>query len=1084
MFDYQIWLVVWNSHIAQKPPSWRGCDSQFLRGLCHLAMDPPPILTDLGSVPYGSTFSCVGKMLVFDIAHSAHRMEMVPSGQIFCFDGMLDYGHDTYTLLDVRLDQLYPTPQVSLGSLGKTMFHDVPTWENLHAIVELCSGFGGLGQGATACGFHPQVAIDTNQRFLDLYASHTDLRCIQGDIADPAVWYETWKTHKGAMPATAGISCQPYSSLGDGRGQADSRSKSLPAALSYAHHCRCPFLLLECVEPAANNAYVQEQISTFTKVTGFHCSQIVQRLEDVWPCRRSRRWCLLTSPVLGHISLEVPPKLNEVSRLEQLISDIRPWHSDDEHMLLLNETELTWFGVRTGHESKHVINLKGIAPTSLHAYGSQLHACACGCRSGPLSDFRLREKGIFGLLVPVPDDLGNKTYRHVHPNELQCANGYDPITCLGPNVKLSLNAVGQIASPLQSCWVFSQISRHLASMQTGVSDVNPLFNLQALRTWLVHRAHQIWQPNGTLDDSKFLSLMKYWDQYAELSLEQLMDTTRWSPHLGTTYGLGDILDHLIRTKQKSQLPHPLPTEVTGLSDDCDDLRPTPCPGEVCRPTQQSAVSVVHSVQSSGHDNVSDPSLPYAVALHPSAPHDMHVEDSVETPCLTAQQEFRSFMSVEVSDLPDMLMNSHCSFQWVGFDVQPLVVAVGSRTTLADFLRAESKLHQSGLPHTISDRDAKVLALDTPLIPGGLYFMWTAEALDSCRGVTGSHLQSLAKLTAVAHAEVGEGESRLLPIMPGRPDVLGLSGECGLLPRMPGDKHDDVLMVDNTVLDHPMEPHEDPRPDHLDMLISVYEEVEPTYTWTHPCVPHAEGNASAAGPLLQLGPAQLTALRPPFFSNSTQFAAVRTQQIHAQERTTILANQKHACADDEIRFHLSKVILEHTTRARANDLKPAILIDPLLMSAWVRGCTATCPEWVAHHQQLLTTGTVCVSAVALDGHWIPVHVNVHQNQLICFAWNCTRSQQSMIQAFGKTLMTYFGLHDFQVSFPTMFAEAETHCGAIAVMVIRHVLLQEAMPSTLQGLEYVHESLRSAFAAVVHEVQLCPTNPGSGVLALKM
>ena len=96
--------------------------------------------------------------------------------------------------------------------------------------------------------------------------------------------------------------------------------------------------------------------------------------------------------------------------------------------------------------------------------GTQLGPCPCGCRSGPLAIDRLRQKGLFGVLVQLPSphakSLEQCRLRHAHPWELAVLNGVLPCRYEG-NIKLALTGLGQIASPLQVTWLVSQIQSHL-----------------------------------------------------------------------------------------------------------------------------------------------------------------------------------------------------------------------------------------------------------------------------------------------------------------------------------------------------------------------------------------------------------------------------------------------------------------------------------------------------------------------------------------------------------------------------------------------------------------------------------------------
>ena len=51
--------------------------------------------------------------------YEAHKLTLHPGGQDFTFESVLDYGYSAYTFLNVQLQQLYPTPKVVMGSVGR-----------------------------------------------------------------------------------------------------------------------------------------------------------------------------------------------------------------------------------------------------------------------------------------------------------------------------------------------------------------------------------------------------------------------------------------------------------------------------------------------------------------------------------------------------------------------------------------------------------------------------------------------------------------------------------------------------------------------------------------------------------------------------------------------------------------------------------------------------------------------------------------------------------------------------------------------------------------------------------------------------
>ena len=66
---------------------------------------------------------------------------------------------------------------------------------------------------------------------------------------------------KNAVPEpallAAGVSCQPYSQLGDAKGGLDDRARSLPFVLRAATLLQSSAVVLECVCQAASDAWVR-----------------------------------------------------------------------------------------------------------------------------------------------------------------------------------------------------------------------------------------------------------------------------------------------------------------------------------------------------------------------------------------------------------------------------------------------------------------------------------------------------------------------------------------------------------------------------------------------------------------------------------------------------------------------------------------------------------------------------------------------------------------------------------------------------------------------------------------------------------
>ena len=66
-----------------------------------------------------------------------------------------------------------------------------------------------------ACGFHPIVAVDFNDKMCTLDQRQCAIDTIVGDVTDVDTACKIWYYAKGAGSMTGGFSCQPFSRLGD-----------------------------------------------------------------------------------------------------------------------------------------------------------------------------------------------------------------------------------------------------------------------------------------------------------------------------------------------------------------------------------------------------------------------------------------------------------------------------------------------------------------------------------------------------------------------------------------------------------------------------------------------------------------------------------------------------------------------------------------------------------------------------------------------------------------------------------------------------------------------------------------------------
>ncbi len=463
-----------------------------------------------------------------DTNDGIHRLATIPSGCHCRFQGSLDKGMASYSLLRVKVIEATPIPLLAMVEQSIVLCHPHPSWEDSKAVIELCAGMGALGHGAASAGFRSTAACELRSTIATLYNQHCDAQMVVGDICEFGTLQALHCAHPRSAVLAAGISCQPYSRLGDCKSGSDERAQTLPATLASAHYLRALIVVLECVEPASRDAFVNWHVNQFCSRTGFHRTEAILQLSEIWPSKRARWWCILSAPAIGPVKLPALPKMFDLPSIRHVLPEIQKWEIAEERKLRLTPVELEAFSQESGSATKYLLNMKGVMPCALHAWGSQVLPCPCGCRLEGLSSSRLLSKGLFGVLAPclalaeVSEERVQSQYRHLHPKEAALLCGLDPALSWSENLRLTLGAVGQLASPLQANWVFNHIKFALETSHFGSSQLQPVAELRAFRAWLLARAQLVWNfEEANMIPSEALSLSFHWKSLASMPMAEL-----------------------------------------------------------------------------------------------------------------------------------------------------------------------------------------------------------------------------------------------------------------------------------------------------------------------------------------------------------------------------------------------------------------------------------------------------------------------------------------------------------------------------------------------------------------------------------
>ena len=364
---------------------------------------------------------------------------------------------------------------------------------NKDGLADLACGIGGFTVGGLAAGWRPVVAIDTHPQAVEAYrALHGETHpCLCADLLCPDTLRQV--THANPAVIALGFPCQPFSAAGYQRGFGDERSRILLALLTYAAVLRPHALVLENVHGfavAANGDYARQLGEALAALApAFHTQAETVDLREVRPLKRTR-W-LAFCPRQSQW-LRLPPHLQRLittatwtprrSRTLASLGIPRPGASYQDMMLPQDSYQRYIDGryLPNDFRSRYVQNWDAL-PALTHSYGSEFCACPCGCRPAGLSEFHLRKKGVFALLVRLEHGA-----RLLAPEEAAQLMGFSRHTYwaqVAPGTGLAL--LGNAISPLHAGRVMGRLAMFSAIL--AQMHVTPQY-LPGLIQHIIHHA--------------------------------------------------------------------------------------------------------------------------------------------------------------------------------------------------------------------------------------------------------------------------------------------------------------------------------------------------------------------------------------------------------------------------------------------------------------------------------------------------------------------------------------------------------------------------------------------------------------------
>lgn len=367
-------------------------------------------------------------------------------------------------------------------------------------IVELCSGIGAVDKGYHFCGATTTCYVDSNPVFCEWLSKRNIGPVVCGNITDDNTIADIAKLLQQGHILSSGVSCQPFSKLGDQKENLDSRSESFTSTLKAAYLLQSPAVILECTPTAMESSWAQGMIQSFAQCTGFRMQQKVVSLHKSWPGRRDRWWCVLSHPQLPAFAIHDLPELRFAPTIAHLIPSMLKVPNDHPDEIELGENEYSQL-LTFPRTDSFLINVHAGLPTATHSWGSQLVGCQCKCRKFGFATKRLQSKGLYAVLTTTGDMMqvnGQEMprLRHLLAQEVALLNGLPPsyVTPVKDcHLRLDLAATGQLASPLQSGWLLGCIYHQLEQQGLARDTVHPRHLFANMCRALFQERDSLWQ---------------------------------------------------------------------------------------------------------------------------------------------------------------------------------------------------------------------------------------------------------------------------------------------------------------------------------------------------------------------------------------------------------------------------------------------------------------------------------------------------------------------------------------------------------------------------------------------------------------
>ena len=217
------------------------------------------------------------------------------------------------------------------------------------------------------------------------------------------------------------------------------------------------------------------------------------------------------------------------------------------------------------------------------------------------------------------------------------------------------------------------------------------------------------------------------------------------------------------------------------------------------------------------------------------------------------------------------------------------------------------------------------------------------------------------------------------------------------------------------------------------------------------------------PLGALSASQLMEVLGPKINSIPFLDSIRSQLMVTAGRLQILDKQGSVMADDEVHFHVKRMI-------EASGRTDIAFLDPLLATEGTRRPVAKMiQEWFDGQRGSLKA---IASAVWVDKHWVPFFWTWTSGRLLASSWDVVRDSCTPLALLHSAVAKVVGVESFIVQVTHRnFAPAE-FCGIAAVRFLDSMIRGKMLPTQLDECKVLHQVAREIFVKEITAFEHVP------------